>query len=442
MADDFVGRISFTDDSGPAAASAAGNIRRLADEAIADINRVDEALDGLNQRLGGTGAPTDGGGGGYGGGGGGYGGGGGGGGGYGGGVGVGPVGDPGGFGPEPDGFGAAGIGSAVGTFGAGRFAYRQAQRLGGGGVVGGVVGGLGGLARAAGVLGGVAGVGLSAGASVISTLANNDEVQGLGNEARELGTTVSELDRVNRASERLGITNRELAGDVIDLVDSLRAGREEGQRFAEVLGLDPGTGLAGSIERLQTVISGLDESQLQTVSENTGVGVENLRNLQRTPLPEAVGGIDQSDVEAADRLAIAQAELGDIFDVNIQSPVRDILGRGLGVFNELAEGAVLAGQPGARSDLREAGLFFGGPEEAAEYDRERLVDVRATANALQERPTLGDSPTSAAAAIRDNRRSPAITINTAVTDSDFVRRVFEALQDYPYWQGLDGQIPG
>ena len=257
---------------------------------------------------------------------------------------------------------------------------------------------------------------------------------------------------MNRASERLGITNRELAGDVISLVDSMRAGREEGQRFAEVLGLDPGTGLAGSIERLQTVISGLDESQLRQVSENTGVGVQNLRNLQRTPLPDAVGGIDQSDVDAADRLAIAQAELGDIFDVNIQSPVRNILGAGLEVFNQATEGAVLAGQPGARSDLRDAGLFFGGPEDARAYDRERLSGVRATAAALQDRPTLGDSPASAAAVIggpiSDRRPNPPINtpvnivINTAVTDSDFVRRVYEALQEYPYWQGLDGQIPG
>ena len=497
MADDFVGRIRFVDDSEAATRSAAANIRQMADQAVADINRVDQAL----QQLGSGGSPlalpsggTSAGGNLFGGG------------------GALPGGEGSGFqalGPgtgfDPLALGAGDDGGvfetasgvvgrvgelndevdlgvpagAVGAYGIGtrlgakkypgleKFTPENLLRRGYGaaanspGLASARAAGLGTAGRLA--LG--AGVGIAAvGAAkyIGGALGEAEELQELGALSRGLGTSVEETERLQEAADRLGIGMKDLLGNIGRLVEEFRAGTDAGNAFASAIGLQQGEGVLGAVERVQGISRGLTGTELEQAADTLGIDAVTLRHLQASQgIPNIRGVESRESVASANRLVTARAEarqaLSTPFGLEGESYIRDTAS---GVLEQTARG--LGGGEGGFGEFlkREAsgiaqfvtlGQFspFAGDIERAEEERrsqtrqDELAQARVLArgrSATVEEARAAFGGPGIAEAFNRGPQGAVVNIQTQTTGNDFVERIYEVLQNYPYWQGIDGEV--
>ena len=507
MADDFVGRIRFIDDSEAATRSAAANIKQMADQAVADINRVDQAL----QQLGSGGSPlalpsggTSVGGNLFGGGGplalgSGEGGGGGGllalgsgsgfdplalppagGTGFGGGDGaeavadvLGELGDASGDLPIPTAaIGAYGVGTRIGAKkypALERYTPENLIRRGYGNVkqsqafqsAAASLRTPGGFAHAAAA--GTVGIAAIAGAKYVSgALGETEELQELGGLSRGLGASVEETERLQEASDRLGVGMNDLIGNIGRLVEEFRAGTEAGNSFAAAIGLQQGEGILGAVERVQGLSLGLEGDDLEAAAESLGVDAATLRNLQAAQrVPTIRGQESKESIVSANRLQTARAEARDAlrapFGVEGETYVRDTasgvleqvargLGGGQGGFGEFLQREV-----SGIAQFATLGQFspFAGSIERAEEERrsqtrrDELAQARVLArgrSATVEEARSAFGGPGIAEAFNRGPQGAVVNVQTQTTGNDFVERIYEVLQNYPYWQGIDGEV--
>ena len=299
-------------------------------------------------------------------------------------------------------------------------------------------GAVGGFALA----GGAIGVGaVAAPAFVGRALGQGQELQELGDLSRTLDDTPESINRVQLASERLGLTLSDLTGNVASLVEQWKLGSEEGELFANVLGLQGDEGTVGALERLQSLARGLDSQGRREFASGLGIDPALLARLaDASTLSEIDPRFDQGDVEGGSEFRGEFTEfkqnVGGLLDIgggSIRAGAGGILRR----FNRLFAGDIAGFYASeGRSDAYLA-------EQQA--DEQARQDARLGARVAQSRLALGlagGSPeTNTPFGVRDTSGpGPNVNVFTQTTGNDFVERIYEVLQNYPYWSGLDGQV--